>query len=247
MRDYKSSALQHLQEASMYDLLAQYYKYLDPSKHIHYYQMHLMAMQKALENDRAYKKSAMVRIFHASPDAPAVDIYVDGKAAIRGVTYKQVSKYLQLNAGRHKIDIYPEGQTKSPVISKTILVRPGVYYTVAAKGTLDQLDLMVIVDELAAPSRRTRVRFLHLSPDLPAVDIVLENGHILFKGVSFGEVSQYLELVPSIINVEVRVSETSQPVLRVPNIKLSVNRSYTVAAIGFAGKEPRLEAMVLKG
>jgi hypothetical protein len=247
MRDYKSSAQHHLQEASMYDSLAQYYKYLDPSKHIHYYQMHLAAIQKALENDRAYKKSALVRVFHASPDAPAVDIYVDNKAALGGVTFKKVSKYLQLQAGRHKIEIYPEGETKSPIISKTITVKPGVYYTAAAKGAVDQLDLLVVVDEPAAPARRTKVRFLHLSPDAPAVDIVLQNGQTLFKDISFGEVTPYLELAPSMVNLEVRVSETGQTVLMIPNIKLSANRSYTVAAIGFAGKEPRLEAMVLKG
>jgi len=37
---------------------------------------------------------AMVRIIHASPDAPAVDILVDGEKAVSGAEFKAVTDYL---------------------------------------------------------------------------------------------------------------------------------------------------------
>jgi hypothetical protein len=41
----------HLEMAHLYGLLAMRYKYVDPSKHIHFYQKHL---EHALQVDRLY-------------------------------------------------------------------------------------------------------------------------------------------------------------------------------------------------
>ena len=37
-----------------------------------------------------------------SPDAPSVDIYVDGKAAFKGAAYKDVTDYAPLSPGEKK-------------------------------------------------------------------------------------------------------------------------------------------------
>ena len=37
---------------------------------------------------------ATVRVAHLSPDAPSVDVHVNGAKALSGVLYKSVSKYL---------------------------------------------------------------------------------------------------------------------------------------------------------
>ena len=49
------------------------------------------------------KEDAQVRILHASPDAPAVDVYVDGNAAVEGAKFKDATDYLMLPAGPHKV------------------------------------------------------------------------------------------------------------------------------------------------
>jgi hypothetical protein len=41
----------HLEMATLYDLLAMRYKYVDPNKHIHFYQKHL---EHALQVDQLY-------------------------------------------------------------------------------------------------------------------------------------------------------------------------------------------------
>lgn len=39
----------------------------------------------------AQAPSARVRVIHASPDAPAVDIYVDGAVALDGIPFKSAT------------------------------------------------------------------------------------------------------------------------------------------------------------
>jgi hypothetical protein len=54
--------------------------------------------------------NAFVRVVHASPDAPAVDVYVDGNKALSNVPFFTASDYLPLPAGEHRFQVTPTGQ-----------------------------------------------------------------------------------------------------------------------------------------
>ncbi len=49
----------------------------------------------------AQRGTGLVRVIHASPDAPDVDVFVDGEAALEGVAFTDVSNYLEVPAGTH--------------------------------------------------------------------------------------------------------------------------------------------------
>jgi hypothetical protein len=46
-----------------------------------------------------------VQILHASPDAPAVNVFVDGAEALSGVDFKQSSGWLDVDAGTYSVDV----------------------------------------------------------------------------------------------------------------------------------------------
>ena len=48
---------------------------------------------------------SMVRLAHLSPDAPPVDICVDGERVLSDVPYRTVSDYLKLGAGDHTVQV----------------------------------------------------------------------------------------------------------------------------------------------
>lgn len=246
------------QEAAMYELLANYYKYLDPQKHIYYYQMHFMCMQKLchahqshglghMDRSPSHKETpAKVRVLHASPDAPAVDIYVNGEKTLENMMYYMISPYLDLPAGSYTIDVYPAGKTSGRVLSEKVMVEGGKNYTVAAAGQLKDIRLVPVVDSKKVPSTKSKVRFWHLSPNAPAVDIAVQDGDVLFKNIAFKEAAKYLELAPTTVNLEVRVAGTKDVVLTLRNTVLKANQAYTIVAIGLVDGKPRLEAMILQ-
>src|SRR6056297_3975493 len=49
--------------------------------------------------------AAQVRVAHLSPDAPAVDVLVDGDAVLEGVEFGTVSEYLEVPAGERTVTI----------------------------------------------------------------------------------------------------------------------------------------------
>ena len=134
--------------------------------------------------------TATLRVAHLSPDAPGVDVYLDGQVVngLTGVPFKAVSGYLTVGATTHNVKVYVAGTTTDPVIDANLTLLPGTAYTVAATGLVSAGDLkpLVLVDDRQGPAaNRSLVRFVHLSPDAPNVDIKVMNGPTLFSNVAF--------------------------------------------------------------
>ncbi|WP_175991292.1 DUF4397 domain-containing protein [Bacillus sp. Marseille-Q1617] len=241
----------YLNKAALYDILAGYYKYSNPSMHIHYYKKHLKYMNFALkEQQREMNLSSQpsyVRVLHAVPDAPSVDIYINANRVLRDVAFKDISDYLTLPAGKYHIDIYPAGNGVTTLISKKVKVEPGKVYTFAATGTSNKLQLLPFLDEPSVPSGETKIKFIHLSPDAPAVDIGVKGGDTVFADISYKQASEYLNLMPMTVNLEARIAGTKEKVLDIRNVKLDANQVYTIVALGLTEGEPELEALLLKG
>ncbi|WP_044022124.1 DUF4397 domain-containing protein [Bacillus sp. SG-1] len=239
----------YLQKAAMYDLLSMYYKYSDPRLHIHYYHKHLKNMQKAIygTRDRQQSRPAQVRVLHAVPDAPNVDVYVNGTKALGNLAFKDISEFMALPAGKYHIDIYPAGTSVSTVISKRVTVESGKIYTLAAVGKGNKLQLLPFITDPFVPSGETKVRFIHLSPNAPAVDIAVKKGDVIFPKVSFKQATDYLGLTPMTVNLEVRAAGTKDVALALPNVALKPNQAYTIFAVGLLGETPELEVLMVKG
>lgn len=246
---------EYLHKASMYDLLANYYKYIDPNMHVMYYHKHLRNLNKAVQLMRSYSAPvstpnslpSMLRFLHASPGLKAVDIYLNGSRVLRDFEYKNNSSHMQLQPGKYQVDIYPAGDSVSTVISKKITVDPGRIYTAAIAGPANKLQLLTFEDHPQTPVGETKARFIHLSPDAPAVDIAGMNGDIIFPNVSFKQATTYLALTPMTITLEARIAGTKNTVLTIPDVKLLPNNAYTIIAVGTAKGEPPLEVLLLQG
>lgn len=155
--------------------------------------------------------TSRVRVIHAIPDAPEVDVYVDGNRVLENVAFKDVSDYLELDAGKHTVQVAPAGQGRgSAVIDEQVALDANTDYTIAAGGTLDSPQAFVFVDENQVPSGdQTRLRAVHLSPDAPAVDIAAD-GDVLVKGLEFGNASDYVEVPAGSYTIEIRPAGTNE-------------------------------------
>lgn len=63
-----------------------------------------------------------VRVLNASPDAPAVDIYINGGLIFKNIKFKDFTEYVQLSMGQYKMEVYPVGQMDKPVLAQNIQV-----------------------------------------------------------------------------------------------------------------------------
>ncbi len=187
-----------------------------------------------------------VRIIHTVPDAPNVDVYANDKLILNNLAYGDYTDYLSIPEGIYKISLYVAGTKDSAVVSNMLTVNRNAILTVAAVGTLSDIGLLAIADANENGMRgKAMIRFLHLSPNAPAVDITLPNGTVIFSNVSFKHITPYIDVAPMNYTLQVRVAGTPNVVLTVPNINLSADKYYTVYAIGLVDKEPQLAALLL--
>jgi Domain of unknown function (DUF4397) len=80
---------------------------------------------------------ARVRVIHASPDAPAVDIAVQGGAVVvPNLSFPAATGYLELDAGAYPLEVRAAGMTAAVFKFSTPALEAGKVYTVFAVGRL---------------------------------------------------------------------------------------------------------------
>ncbi len=194
-----------------------------------------------------FKREAgpFLRVFHASPDAPAVDVYANGTVIATNLSYGRFTPYLPIPAGKYNIRVFPTGQTVNPVINTDVNIPSNTIITAAAINKLSEIELFPILDpSIPITPGMVNLRFGHLSPNAPAVDIVLPDGTKLFTNVKYKQITDYLPVSPGTYTVFVSPTGTEQSVLYVPNITLTGNRFYTIYAIGLVNENPPLQVVI---
>jgi hypothetical protein len=128
-----------------------------------------------------------LRVVHASPDAPAVDVYVEGVAdpVLVSLSYTETSAYLDVAPGTYNIQLRAHGADpmSTPAFETGDLALPAdAVITAVAAGLLGSMDsedafrVIPLVEGFADPgSGNAAVRILHASADAPAVAIDVGN------------------------------------------------------------------------
>lgn len=184
--------------------------------------------------------SSLVRVFHAAPQAPNVDVYVNDQMVFSNLAFGDFTRYVYLDEGEYNVSVYLAGQKDRPVINQMVDIPSQQIFTIAATGNLDNLGLLVIPDKVSkSPSQNySSVRVIHLSPNAPGVDILVD-GDTLFEDISFGEGTDYVDLNPGTYNVNV-VLNTDKSVVLPLKVTLNPDKIYTIYIIG---NPPTLQAL----
>jgi hypothetical protein len=199
--------------------------------------------------DSLYREEAApvsyVRVLHAAPGAPPVDIYVNNNLIVRRLPYKGFSVYVPVNYGNYNIKVFPAGTTQNPVINTNLEIPASSIFTIAAIGTLPNLSLQPILEPIIPTiPEKVYIRFVHLSPNAPNVNLTLSDGTVLFRDVQYKEVTDYIPVDAGTYSFDLRLTSSDERVLYVPNQRLRANRFYTIYAVGLAGKTPPLQALL---
>lgn len=161
-----------------------------------------------------------VRVLHASPDAPAVDVLVNGTVVIEGLPYREYTEYLSVPAGTQEIRVNVTG-TSTTVLRANPTVVAGADYTAiatgfAASGKTPALDLLLLRDDNTLPANnQIKLRVVHGAASAPAVDVYLTTPFETIRdkqpglaNVPFGAVSPYITTGVQLYQARVAVAGT---------------------------------------
>lgn len=192
---------------------------------------------------------ATVRVVHASPDAPNVDVLVDDATppAIADLPFGDATDRIPLPAAEYNFKVVPTGETEPVVIDEDLGLVAGVEYSVFAAGLLadlgstadDALPLgaLVLTDDDRSVGTEAKLRVVHTSPAAGNVDVYLvEQGADIadidptLADVPFLADSGYLSVPPGAYDVIVTVTGSKMPAIGPAPVTLDAGGVYTAAA-----------------
>jgi len=181
-----------------------------------------------------------INVVHASPDAPAVDVYLDGALALEDLEFGAISGWVAVPAGEHQVQVTAaDADVSTAVIDVNVDLAADAAYHVAATGLLADITPQVyqvnLSDLDAMGDPMARIRVIHTSPDAPSVDIALTGGDVLISDLAFPNASDALEVPAASYDLEVRPTGTTDVALALPGVVLEAGMVYDVFAIGLAG------------
>jgi hypothetical protein len=178
-----------------------------------------------------------VRFVHASPDAPAVNILIDGQPIAEGVAFGTATEYATLSPGDHQFQVVP-ADGGAPVIDQTITLGGWASYILAATGRMADLQLQFNeVDVSQTAPGQARLRVLNAVPDAQTVGFgVAGSEQQMVDGVGFGTVSGYQNVTPGTYDLELRASDSGETLVLAPGVRIDAGQVYDVVALGEAAE-----------
>jgi hypothetical protein len=191
--------------------------------------------------------TAQVRVAHFSPDAPGVDVYLDGERALSNVTYNTTSEYQPVPAGSHDVTLRVAGSRPSadPVVDTEVDLTAGRAYTIAGLGPADGLEAGVFEDDLSSPPPgRAKVRVIHAAVGTGKLDVTATGGPALASDVRFMTAAPYMMVPPGRYGITVADGDDGTRLLAVPDVDVGGGVVYSIVVIGGAGQPLQILPLV---
>lgn len=185
---------------------------------------------------------ARVRVFHASPDAPNVDVLIDGGRVLENVPYKAASDFLGIDAGDRRVQVNVTGTDISAIDTHAVFAKDIDYMIVAADKVAQITALVFTADRTTPESGSARVRVLHAAASAPVVDVYvtapdagIANAQPTLSRVPFKAISDYLTVPAGTYDVFVTATGTKNVAIQAKGLALADQLIATVAALDKKG------------
>lgn len=175
-----------------------------------------------------------IRVIHAAADAPAVNVTVDNATAISNLQYRSASAYAEVTSGERDIKVIAPSLSNAEVFGAKLTFAENANYTVFAVGPVTGGKIFTVLsNDMNTPvAGKTKIRFAHMSPDAPTVDIRTADGTALFSNVGTKSVTNYNEATPGSISLKVTTPGGATTLFEFNPITVEAGQVFTVVAMG---------------
>lgn len=179
-----------------------------------------------------FADQSYLRIVHAIPGSPEIDVYIDGLALTFNLDYGRSSGEAEVVGGEYTLRVMPNGAIPGgeipPLLEMPLALPVAQTSTLVVSGTLDAVVANLYADFVTPlESDSSRLNLIHAIPDGPAVTI-RQNGAAITTPVTFTQQSVPVSLLSGPSTVSVFTGET--PMIDYA-ITLQERRSYTLILI----------------
>ncbi|MGB8337913.1 MAG: DUF4397 domain-containing protein [Burkholderiales bacterium] len=178
--------------------------------------------------------NAQARVIHASPDAPAVDLYVDTVLAQSGLAYGANTAYLPLLAKLHNFKVNSTG-TATSLVNSDLTIGASKSYSIYVMGFAATPPQYVTIADLLEPptAGNANLRIVHASPNTAGVDVFQDAGTAaVFTALPYGTGSGYIIVPAGTHSYKFNLTGTVNAALPPQSFTLEAGRAYSAVMLG---------------
>ncbi len=199
------------------------------------------------------RTQAKVRVVHASPDAPLVDVIVNDAIELVGdLGFPNATPVVPVDPGTYNIKVTVADNPGVIAIEADLTFDAGVAYDILAVGPLATIAPLVAIDDNRSIATAAKVRIVHASPTAQDVDIyVTAQGADItaetptLTSVPFGANTGFLALDAGTYDVTVVPAGTTDAAIGPATITIEAGGVYTAIARDAEGGGAPLNLILL--
>ncbi len=162
---------------------------------------------------------ARLRAVHLSPNAPDVDVFVDGARAIRGLPFESASPYAELPGNAYDIAVSAADADEASAVLRVdnLEIFAARSFSAVAFGNLPNIRALALEDDYRPTAAgKIRVRAAHTADGVGQVDVlaVTPNGNALvFDDLDFANATDSIEIDAAAITLGLDLDDDNNPEL----------------------------------
>lgn len=220
-------------------------------------------------NNSEGTRKANVRILNGAANYGPVTVNIGTKTITSGLPFGAATQYETVEEGFRIITVLDSNASNQVLYRQVVPFVAGISTTIALINTINGLGIQVITDIpcIDIQNKLSCLRMVNLSYNSRPLDLILEDGRVVFSDVRFKEVTQYKRANVGTYNFKV-INSPNRPMPIVTDIALvndlvyriggkwntllefsidmKANILYTVYIIGNDGYMPSLQAYILE-
>lgn len=178
-----------------------------------------------------------LRMVHGVAGGEALDLYVDGAAAILAADFASASDEIAVAAGERRLVLTRSGAgAEAEVVAGTVELTPGSAYLAAVLGEPDAVRLFLYeIDRSPLAAGDGRLRVVHGLPDAGPLDVAITGGDVLLPTVEYPSGTEYADVEAAAYDLELRAAESGGVVLALPATEVAAGEVLDLVAVGAVG------------
>ncbi len=171
----------------------------------------------AARRAQAGTQVARFEVLHASPDLPAIDLYVGSIPIQQALNYTQFSKRFVIATGTHQVRVFQAGADPNgpPILTVPIGLEPDQRFLVCVVNRAATLEGVAYLEPALPPAGQALIRFINLEPGSPPLDVVNSaDGAVLIPDVAF-KASKTVTVPQQTLTLQLRQAGTSNVVVSI--------------------------------
>lgn len=198
---------------------------------------------------------ADLRVVHASPDAPTVDVVVNDDFAnplVPGLSFPDATPFVSVPPDTYNVKVTDTATQGVIAIDADLTLDAGIRYNVLAVDVLANIEVLVAADDPRPVATEAKVRVIHASPTAQDVDIYVTAPGADITGIEptlpavpFKANTGFLSLTPDTYDVTVTAAGSKTPAIGPLEITITAGGVYTAIARDAAGGGAPLDLILL--